>query len=420
MNKSFVRTLFALLLMVGGAEAAPNGFKDLVYSGPNGGFNAELAFERAPNAIVNYYEKSIRIDVVDGVVDPAIRKFDLNRPDIKSINVYQYSPRLLRVSIMPGEAGMRALKDSFSIASNGSKLVLNVGNKEKPDPVGASGILTEKPPIASKTTLKADEPPPDDERAIDKHYAAGAATPPVAEPTVSPAEAVKEGGDYLANIRKDLNEIKNEGTRAEKSSVVGPTLRPASFQPQSAAQQAAAPQTPGLGEAFLKIGSALMVVLALIFLASFAARKYLGTMEGALGSKKSFKVLGSHFIGVKKNVTIVEMGGEILVLGVTNASVNLLARYDDPEKVEAIKIAHGLSDKPTGIFKRFPMFGLLDRKAPEQPANSRYARTASRYAENAGPSAAEGDGAPEPRDVQASLNAARALKAKLRALSGAE
>jgi flagellar biosynthetic protein FliO len=419
MQRTLVRTLFALLLMAYTAEAAPNGFKDLVYFGPNGGFNAELAFERAPVALVNYYEKSIRIDVVDGVVSPAIKKFDLNRPDIKSINVYQYSPRLLRVSIMPGEDGMRALKDSFSYGSNGSKLVLNVEKKEKPAPTGASGILTEKPPQASKTTLKAEEPFLDDETAIEKPSGA-AATPAAGEPTVSPAEAVREGVDYLANIRRDLNEIKNEGTRADKSSVEGPTPRLASYPTQFAAQQAAAPQTPGLGEAFLKIGSALMVVLALIFLASFLARKYLGTMEAALGSKKSFKVLGNHFIGVKKNVTVVEMGGEVLVLGVTNASVNLLARYDDPEKVDAIKLAHGLSDKPKGLFKKFPMFGLLDRKEPEQPANSRFARTASRYAENAGPSGRGDDGAPEPSDVQATLNAARALKAKLRALSDAE
>ncbi|MBI3582208.1 MAG: flagellar biosynthetic protein FliO [Nitrospinae bacterium] len=420
MKKTFARTLFALLLMTCAAEAAPNSFKNLVSSNINGGFSAELAFEKTPEAFVNYFQNSIRIDVVDGVVSPPIRKYEVNRPDVKSINVYQYSPHLLRVSVTPGEAGMRALKDSFSYESNGSKLVLNVGKTGKYGPVGGAGILTEKPPEASKTTPKAEEPASDAEKAPDKPSVATAVTTAVAEPTVSPAEAVKEGGDYLANIRRDLSEIKNEGTRAEKPSVEDTKPQLASLQPQSAAKQAAPPQAPGLGEAFLKIGSALMVVLALIFLASFAARKYLGKMGSALGSKKRLKVLGNHFIGVKKEVTVVEMADEILVLGVTNASVNLLARYDDPEKCEAIRLAHGLSDKPTGIFKKFPMFGLLDRKAPERPADSRYARTASRYAENAGRDGAENDLVSDPHDVQANLNAVRALKARLRALSGSE
>ncbi len=128
------------------------------------------------------------------------------------------------------------------------------------------------------------------------------------------------------------------------------------------------PALPSFGKSLVKIGGALAVVLAMVLLLAFTAKKYLSGMETAMGAKKQLKVLSNHFIGVKKSVTLVELAGEVLVLGVTSDNINLLARYDDPEKIERIKFTHRLPDRPMGIFKRLPIFsrasGKRDGKNP--------------------------------------------------------
>jgi len=418
LKKRMVLTLIALFLLVGKAEAAPNGFKDVISSGAKGKFKVELAFDRTPKAIINYYEKSIQLDVVDGYVTPARRTFSINRPDIKSINVYQVKPRLLRVRILPGSGGMEALKESFSFTSNGTALVFGVGKKSGAS-ARASAILTPKPEIASKIPSSAEEPTSDSELSAKN-------TPAITEEatTPTPGEAINGGEDFLANIRKNLDEIKKEApVDTNKSATDDPKAQLASF--PAAAQSAAAPsQAPGLGEAFLKIGSALLIVLALIFVISFVVKKYMGTMENALGTKKQLKVLSNHFIGVKKNVTIIEVGGEILVLGVSNSNVNLLAHYSDPEKIELIRLAHRLPDRPMGLFKRFGVFDRIGKKKEAQPVNSQFARQAASYAENIKQTMAEraeeNDDKPTSRaaTVASTISAARALKARLRSLEG--
>jgi flagellar biosynthetic protein FliO len=167
-----------------------------------------------------------------------------------------------------------------------------------------------------------------------------------------------------------------------------------------------------------------LVVLALIFVISFVVKKYMGTMENALGTKKQLKVLSNHFIGVKKNVTIIEVGGEILVLGVSNSNVNLLAHYTDPDKIELIRLAHRLPDKPMGLFKRFGFLEGIGKKKVAQPVNSQFARQAASYADNMKRTledrAEEMEDKPVSRaaTVASTISAARALKARLRSLEG--
>jgi flagellar protein FliO/FliZ len=45
-------------------------------------------------------------------------------------------------------------------------------------------------------------------------------------------------------------------------------------------------------------------------------------------------VLASAYVGVKKNVSLVEVPGSILVLGVTNDTISLLAKIEDDEILE--------------------------------------------------------------------------------------
>ncbi|MBI3795149.1 MAG: FliO/MopB family protein [Nitrospinae bacterium] len=406
MKKVFVLAVIAVLLSMGRADAAPNAFKDVYTSTSGDKLKLELRFEKAPKTIINYYERSIQMDVSDGFVSPARRVFDIDKAGIKTISVYQLKPRLLRIRIAPEDGGMKALKEAFSFSANKHGVVMLIGKKSAAT-VKASEILTPDLVEASKTPAPVEH--------SDDANSSKEITPEVT--TLSPTEAVANGDDFLANIRKNLDDIKKEGTNnPDKTSLTQPTAVLASNnQPQAAPAMA-----PGLGEAFIKIGSALMVVLALIFAVSFVAKKYLGNVESTLGTKKQLKVLSNHYIGVKKNVTIVEVGGDILVLGVTNTNVGLLAHITDPDKIEQIKMAHRLPDKPMGMLKKFKIFNWVNFRKPAEPVrpmNSQFAKQVASYAETSRP-AQEEDAPLTTRREEAIENVQRLLKQKLRNIEG--
>ena len=378
--KKILNVIVVLLAMVailsGRAEAAVNSFKDITSYTSGEEFRIVMAFSGTPKPIVKYYEKSIQIDIADAHVSPAKRVFDVNHVGIKSINVYQANPNLLRIRIFPSE-GIKELKESFSSSVNHEKLVFSVG------PKGAALLpvtekLTPQEESASKTAASNPSAMPETPKAAIE-------TPVMAEEAAKteektePAMGEAPGDDkILANIQKSLDEIKKEDVKTDGQAVSAPKIQQAGMlgSPEPS-------QVPGMGEAFIKIGSALMIVLALILAISYGAKKFLGVAEGGLGTKKQMKILSSHFIGVKKNVTIIEVAGEVLVLGVTNNNVNLLARYTDPEKIELIKMTHRLPDRPMGVFKKLPMFGWMKKKQPVQrPVNPMFARQVASYAEN--------------------------------------
>ncbi|MBT3414483.1 MAG: hypothetical protein HN426_04945 [Nitrospina sp.] len=91
----------------------------------------------------------------------------------------------------------------------------------------------------------------------------------------------------------------------------------------------------------LKMFSMLAVVLGVMFLLFFGFKKYVlkNTMFG--GGEKLVNVLGSGFLGPKKNIVLVEVAGEVLVLGMSQDNISLLTNITDPEKIEEIKSKGG-------------------------------------------------------------------------------
>jgi flagellar protein FliO/FliZ len=91
----------------------------------------------------------------------------------------------------------------------------------------------------------------------------------------------------------------------------------------------------------MKMFSMLALVLGIIFLLFFGFKKFVlkNTVFG--GGEKLVNVLGSGFIGPKKNIVLVEVAGEVLVLGMSQDHIALLTSITDPEKIEDIKTAGG-------------------------------------------------------------------------------
>ena len=71
------------------------------------------------------------------------------------------------------------------------------------------------------------------------------------------------------------------------------------------------------------------------------------------------RVLASQYIGMKKNISLVQVPGAILVIGITGDSIRLLTRIDDPEVLEGFHDSQNehtipsFSDQLNKITRRF-------------------------------------------------------------------
>ena len=86
--------------------------------------------------------------------------------------------------------------------------------------------------------------------------------------------------------------------------------------------------TPDMITAGLKMIASLGVVLAMILFLLYGIRKLTGQRMGDVGGKR-IHVLESHYMGVKKTISLVRIPGKILVLGVSGDRINLLDTLAD-------------------------------------------------------------------------------------------
>jgi len=92
---------------------------------------------------------------------------------------------------------------------------------------------------------------------------------------------------------------------------------------------------PDLTTAAIKMLFSLAVVLAIVWGLHRITGKKL-PMAGGGGRGNLIQVLDSHHLGMKKNITMVQVPGSVLVLGITTDKVNLLTQIEDPALIKSI------------------------------------------------------------------------------------
>ena len=109
---------------------------------------------------------------------------------------------------------------------------------------------------------------------------------------------------------------------------------------------------------FVKAILTLSFVLGLLLVSVYAIRVYMNRRMGkdkSGATRRAFNaspvlVLHTSALGSKKNIAIVDVAGEVLVLGITPSSINMLAKIDGLDAIEALRKRHSA--------KR-PFFSLL-------------------------------------------------------------
>ena len=76
----------------------------------------------------------------------------------------------------------------------------------------------------------------------------------------------------------------------------------------------------------LKMISSLLLVLGIILLCAYGARRFLRSRFSHWKRESLIQVLSTTYLGSKKEISVIEVGQEYLVVGVTPNRISLLAR----------------------------------------------------------------------------------------------
>lgn len=82
--------------------------------------------------------------------------------------------------------------------------------------------------------------------------------------------------------------------------------------------------------------TALGIVLGGLLLVFYFIKRYL-KREGGGRSRQFIKVIANQYIGVKKNIALVEVPGSILVVGVSNDKISMLTKIEDKAIIDTIQ-----------------------------------------------------------------------------------
>ena len=82
--------------------------------------------------------------------------------------------------------------------------------------------------------------------------------------------------------------------------------------------------------------TALGIVLGGLLIVFYLMRRYLKRDIGN-SSAQLIKVIASQYIGIKKNIALVEVPGILLVVGISNDNITLLTKIEDKTTLEAVR-----------------------------------------------------------------------------------
>ena len=86
----------------------------------------------------------------------------------------------------------------------------------------------------------------------------------------------------------------------------------------------------------VKMVGTLALVLGIMFVLFYFARRTILKGQGIMGGGKIIKVVAQQSIGPKRSLAVVNVAGEYLVLGIGAEQISLLDKIEDPASIETM------------------------------------------------------------------------------------
>jgi flagellar protein FliO/FliZ len=300
-----------------------------------------------------FFKKSIEIDFPFVYAKPAKQFIKTGDQQISQIYVSQFNEKKTRVRLIFGDGQEGDYENRFHLQKEGNSLEIRVDRKE-------IDVLGE---FLARTTEKIK----DNEQKVSidsintplktkNNIKLRTEIPEKPQPFSNSSENLKENAS--GKIKKvSFTENKKWKTNKKLLETPSNSVKKASFGfLKSSSESDSNPAS--LESSGFKMAMTLSIVLGLIFLLFFGFKKYVlkNTMFG--GGGKLVQVLSTNFLAPKKNITLVEVAGEVLVLGISDQNISLLTSIRESDRIEDIKNLNGETsndnDLRQGLSKNIP------------------------------------------------------------------
>ena len=356
--------LFFLTNLVGASEKwdSLNLLKNVNTSKVNNGLIVRLEFEKPVSKYKEpkFFDKSIQIDFPLAFIKPAKKYYSVESFALTKIFAAQYDAETLRVRFLKKDNS--DISSRFHLAQQGRFIIVRL-DQSTPDLQSDIDNKIESINTNKNDLMNEDELVKFLARASEKIRAQGLDSSSDKK-KLTEMSVVRTGGiiknkevadikvaragmgvePLVDRIKKAaLSDSSSEEKEVEQKSKTGHSLenKPTMF---SLKDSRPAGKPIELVPSSMKMFSMLSLVLGIIFLLFFGFKKFVlkNTVFG--GGEKLVNVLGSGFLGPKKNIVLVEVAGEVLVLGMSQDHIALLTNITDPDKIEEIKLSGGKGD----------------------------------------------------------------------------
>ena len=88
----------------------------------------------------------------------------------------------------------------------------------------------------------------------------------------------------------------------------------------------------------LKMAAALLIVLGGVLAFYYVTRRVIRSPMSGFAAQRPVRVLANCYVGTRKNVSLVEVPGAVLVLGITSDSIRLLDKIEDDALLGQLKM----------------------------------------------------------------------------------
>lgn len=106
----------------------------------------------------------------------------------------------------------------------------------------------------------------------------------------------------------------------------------------------------------IKIFSALAIVIGIMMISLYAARKIMRRTEMRADGGEVIKVLSTRYVGPKSSIMLVDVVGKVLVVGLCQQNLSLLTSIDDQQSLERLKPHHGAGQKPSPFSEQLAIY----------------------------------------------------------------
>ncbi|MFT4579058.1 MAG: flagellar biosynthetic protein FliO [Nitrospinales bacterium] len=298
-----------------------------------------------------FYEKSVQLDFPGAFIEPAKKSFAADSSMVTKVFASQFDGETLRVRfhIKPGTDD---IKERFKLVSQGRFIIVRfdtdyiepviasvkavsakiqnadvMGDKELTEFLSRASEKMKRQEESLASAVKKKESAIKEEEAQSseiKVKRAGMGVGPLVDQIKKTALYSSDENKKDAVPNKSKTKITTKGNTGFSLKDSRPTGKSMEMVPSG-----------------MKMVSMFAVVLGLIFLIFFGFKKYVLKNTAFGGGNKLVNVLGTWFLGPKKNIALVEVAGEVLVLGISQDSITLLSSITDEEKIEEIKNVGG-------------------------------------------------------------------------------